>query len=70
MENILRLRDDKNFSKQRYRHVIKLFLEKYPDSTFRQRSRHLDGHTYPQNSKIKNKQVTQSNIYYVKQSNV
>ena len=27
IENILRLRDDKDFSKQRYRHAIKLFLE-------------------------------------------
>ena len=27
IENILRLRDDKDFSKQQYRHAIKLFLE-------------------------------------------
>ena len=33
----------------RYRHAIKLFLEEHPNGTLRQRSRHLDGHTYPQN---------------------
>ena len=45
MENILGLQDDKDLSKQRYRHAIKLFLEEYPDGTLRQRSHHLNGHT-------------------------
>ena len=37
-ENILRFRDGKDFSKQRHRHAIKLFLEEYPDDTLQQRS--------------------------------
>ena len=36
MENILCLCDDKDFSKQHYRHDIKLFLEEYSDAGLEQ----------------------------------
>ena len=47
LENILRLRCDNNFSEERYKHAIDLFLREYPSGEVRKRSRRLDGHVYP-----------------------
>ena len=34
-------------SKERYRAVVNILLNEYPDSTFRKRKRHLHGDEYP-----------------------
>ena len=53
MENILRLRDNRDFSKQRYRHAINYFWRNIQMVHRWYIDRQLDGHTYPKNRKSK-----------------
>lgn len=57
LESILRLRCDNNYSEERYKHAIDLFLREYPNGEVRKRSRRLDGHVYPKKRARKQKNV-------------
>lgn len=60
LENILRMRCDRDFSPDRYNHAIELFLNEHPNGEIRERRRRVDGHEYP--CKRKSRKVEKKSI--------
>ena len=58
LEMLLRMRNDSNFSKERYGNAVNKFLTEYPDGTLRKGKRRLAGHKYPKNRKSTKKART------------
>ena len=53
MEDILRLRCERDFSAERYLHAVELFLNEHPNGELRCERLRPDGHDYPKERKRK-----------------
>ena len=51
LENVLRLRCDRDFSEGRYEHAVEMFLTEHPNGEIRKQPRRVDGHAYPNQRK-------------------
>ena len=57
LEDILRVRGDRDYSDEKYEKAIELFMTNNPDGTERKRTRRPAGHNYPSNRKTTKKSV-------------
>ena len=62
LEDILRLRNDNDFSEERYAHAVDLFMSNHTDGTERKRPRRPDGHKYPPQRKSSKKSTPSESL--------
>ena len=64
LEQVLQIRQVKDFSVENYDHAIKLFLSIHPSGDVRKQPRHVDGIDYPKNKQGKKNTGDQPNSKY------